>query len=143
MVKVSVPGMITNTASVEAPGLDLVPSNNTSSVNTTVVGVLTLLFPQFANGEIGETENKTRIVLRNNGDILDSGAVIFRNSTGEFSPVPINNLLTEVVAYSLPPWGSVEIQTDGTGDLQTGVIEVISQVGVESALEGTVIFELY
>ena len=102
----------------------------------------TLVFPQFANGEVDGARNKTRIVLRNNGDASDTGRIEFRDSNGSLVEVPVGGLPTSAIDYSLEPWGTLDIETDGTGILQTGIIEVISDRGEGSKIEGTEIFEI-
>jgi len=101
-----------------------------------------LLFPQYVNGESGSVLNRTRIVLRNNSGVSDAGEILFRKADGTSASVPISGESVERVAYSLPPWGSVEFQTDGTGPLAAGVIEVRSERGDYSGVEGTEVFEL-
>ncbi len=117
-------------------------------------GPANLLFTHFANGEIpllagadwevpqGSIPNRTRIILINNSDEADSGVLRFRNAAGNPIQVQVGGIATDTLSYSLGPWSTTEVETDGTGDLQTGTIEVISSRGEESSLEGTEAFEI-
>ena len=123
-------------------------------VEEAAFGLANLLFTQFANGEIpsfaaadwkapqGSIPNRTRIILINNSDQADSGVLRFRDGDGNPIQVQIDGITTDTVSYSLLPWSTTEVETDGTGDLQTGTIEVISSRGEESSLEGTEAFEI-
>ena len=123
-------------------------------VEEATFGLANLLFTQFANGEIetlaaadweapqGSIPNRTRIILINNSDEADSGVVRFRDAAGNPIPVQVGGIATDTLSYSLDPWSTTELETDGTGDLQTGTIEVISSRGEESRLEGTEAFEI-
>ncbi len=101
-----------------------------------------LLFPQYVNGASGLILNRTRVVVRNNSDVSDTGQIVFRNADGASSSLPVSEQMVEKVSYALPAWGSVEFQTDGTGPLTSGVIEVDSQRGAFSGVEGTEVFDL-
>ena len=123
-------------------------------VEKAAFGLANLLFTQFANGEIrafaaadweaqqGSIPNRTRIILINNSDEADSGVLRFRDAAGNPIQVQIDGVAADTVSYSLLPWSTTEVETDGTGDLQTGTIEVISGRGEESSLEGTEAFEI-
>ena len=99
-----------------------------------------LVFPQFISGEIGEVKNSTRIILRNNSDTPDTGKVEFRDNAGNLTEVSVGGIPVSTVPYSLASWAISEIMTDGTGQVTTGVIEVISERGFASVIEGTEIF---
>ncbi len=101
-----------------------------------------LLFPQYVNGVSGLILNRTRVVVRNNSDVSDTGQIVFKNSDGVPSSAPVSGKTVERIPYALPAWGSVEFQTDGTGLLTSGVIEVDSQRGAFSGVEGTEVFDL-
>ena len=101
-----------------------------------------LIFPQYINGEIGEVKNFTRIILRNNSDSTDTGVVEFRDDAGNLTEVSVGGIPVSTVPYFLASWATSEIMTDGTGQVTTGVIEVISERGFASAIEGTEIFNI-
>lgn len=106
------------------------------------------VFVQFLSGEALGVVNKARIVLRNNRPISSSGFVLFKNPAGGPLQVPIGGEESDRVDFSLPPWGSLEIETDGTGELVTGVAEVHLSEGnlpagmSDSTFEATEIFDL-
>ena len=111
-----------------------------------------LIFPQFVNGETpapaGMAQgltilNKTRIILRNNGDQIDTGRVQYRDAAGNLAQIPIAGQQADTINYVLDPWSTLEIRTDGTGELKSGVVEVISDLGELSKLEGTEVFQLF
>ena len=114
----------------------------------TVVDEPSHVFVQFLSGEALGVSNKARIVLRNNRAITSSGFVLFKNPAGGPLQVLIGGELLEQVDFSLPPWGSLEIETDGTGELVTGVAEVLLSDGnppasmSESTFEATEILDL-
>ena len=100
-----------------------------------------LTFAQFVSGEALGTANTTRVILRNNGSIPDSGQIRFRGSHGGEQTVLVGGSEVEQIEYSVDPWGSFELKTDGTdADLKSGVIEVVSELGKASAIEGTEVF---
>ncbi len=103
---------------------------------------LNLAFPQFANGEAGGVRNRSRIILRNNGERLETGKVTFLDSRGNMNMIPVDGEMVGFVDYSIEPWGVFEILTDGTGPLKFGPIEVVSDQGLLSTLDGTLVFEL-
>lgn len=117
-------------------------------------GSLVLVFPQFVNGQTGADLNKSRIILRNNNDLPAIGTIRFRASQtgGPSQPtsVPIDGRMVESVNYELEPWGTIDIETDGTGALFTGVAEVFAADNSspldshlsDSDLEGTEVFSL-
>lgn len=130
-------GELTNTASVESGRPDPLLSNNSASASVAILGP-TLLFPQYVNGE----SNKTRIVLRNNGSEADEGSVRFLDASGHPVDIVIGGTSASEFAYSLVPWGAIEVETDGSGPLQAGPLLVYSNRALESHLEGAVIFEI-
>lgn len=98
----------------------------------------TLVFPQFANGQ----GNSTRIILRNNDNAVDSGVIRFRDGAGNPIDVPIGGDSSSTLAYDLQPFATLDVTTAGTGPLIDGSIEVSSDRGLDSLLEGSIIFEL-
>jgi len=121
--------------------VDVTVKNQSGAADESV----TLIFPQFANGLAGIPlrPNRTRLVLRNNSGALGTGIIQFRNDAGAVVPMPVNNQSLPFIPYVVDPWGTYDVQTDGTGNnLVTGAIEVIAQTGVSSALRGTALFDI-
>lgn len=87
------------------------------------------LFPQYADG----AGNRTRIILRNNSPLPDAGRVLFRRGDGT---------IRQEVPYSVDPWDVLDVETSGAGQLVSGVVEVISDLGPDSRLEGSEVFQL-
>ena len=103
---------------------------------------VSLIFPQFANGELVAGEpNRTRIILRNNSSQVSTGRLLFQGASGNLTTVPVSGNMVDHLDYSLEPWGSMDIETDGTGEFQTGVIVVVDDPG-SSGVVGTEIFEI-
>lgn len=102
-----------------------------------------LFFAQFVNGEAVGQLNRSRIILRNNQASSLSGTIRFRDEDGQLKAVPIGGVLRETYDFTLPAWGSLDIETDGTGELFVGSAEVALSAGVSNSdLEGTEIFSL-
>ena len=114
-----------------------------TGVSTTpAVRFPTLVFPQYANGETGGIRNRTRVVMRNNAAWEETGQIRFRDNSGNPAEVPIGGKKSSTLDFSIPPWGTLDLATEGTGTLQTGAVEVISDHGVLSRLEATEIFDI-
>ena len=101
-----------------------------------------LIFPQYADGQNGGAANRTRIILRNTRDQAETGQIRFFDPSGNPATVNIGGTPTNTENYNLAPWGTVEVETDGTGPLKSGPIEVISDQGEESGIVATEIFDL-
>lgn len=101
-------------------------------------GEVTLAFPQFVSG----AGNNTRIILRNNGEVADSGEILFRDQEGNPATVFIEGMNRTSLSFSLPPYGVLDVVTSGDGVLQAGSVAVVSDRGSASALEGTLVFTL-
>jgi len=101
----------------------------------------TLVFPQYANGLTGDTRNRSRIILRNEGSAQTSGSLRFLDGTGAPNPIWIGGETKSEAPYSIPAGGTFQLLTDGTGALRFGPLEVRSDV-VDSEIRGTEIFDL-
>jgi formylglycine-generating enzyme required for sulfatase activity len=101
-----------------------------------------LTFAQWVNGQAGGKANRTRIVLRNNSSKTEKGTINFLNPAGIPAVVGAAGNSDDHFGFQIPPWGTYELETNGQGGLQTGVIEVYSDWDVQSLLEGTEIFDL-
>ena len=111
------------------------------SISQTGQQMADLIFPQFVNGEINGVLNATRVILRNNGTETASGQIRFRESSSLFAAVPVNGQLTDTIDFLIASQGTFDIETDGTGTLQTGVVEVFVD-GETDSVEGTEIFSI-
>ena len=100
------------------------------------------IFPQYVNGQLGTSRNRTRVILRNPVDRRDTGSVQFLDARGNPASITVNGSLTDRVNYAGSPWGTAEFETDGTGPLLNGSIEISSDRDEDSGLKGTVIFEV-
>ena len=100
-----------------------------------------LIFSQFVNGGAGGP-NTTRIILRSHHPVAVAGRVLFRSGKGALIQVPQGGKLVDTIEFNIAPWATLEIETDGTGDLVSGVIEVYIDDADASALEGTEVFSL-
>jgi predicted outer membrane repeat protein len=86
-------------------------------------------FPQYVDGQ----GNQTRVVLKNNSSESDGGAINFMDNTGQ---------IVDSVGFDLGPWSSLDVETDGSGQLTSGVIQVESERGASSSIEGTQVFQV-
>ncbi|RPI25866.1 MAG: hypothetical protein EHM61_13250 [Acidobacteria bacterium] len=100
------------------------------------------VFPQYANGTTGGQPNRTRIILRNGSSRQDGGQIRFSDGQGKAVQVPIGGQLVSSIDFSVPGWGTYELLTDGTGLLQSGIVEVTSNRGVFSAIQAAEAFQL-
>ncbi len=60
----------------------------------------TVVFPQYASGLSGDTRNRTRLILRNDGTAATSGSVRFLDSNGASNPLAIGGETKSEVPYS-------------------------------------------
>ncbi len=108
----------------------------------------TAIFPQYINGQLGNTPNSTRVIARNNGTQTDSGSINFQDGDGNPQAVPVGISGTAPsgaatsVAFNIPPGGVFDVETAGTGDLLSGSIEIVSNLGATSKLEATEAFSV-
>jgi hypothetical protein len=56
--------------------------------------------------------------------------------------VSIEGQPTTQIDYDLAPWSSLDFETDGSGDLVSGTIEVFSARGTESLIDGVESFDV-
>lgn len=102
-----------------------------------------LAFPQFVTGEHGGIRNRTRVVLRNNGDQPSEGHLLFQDPSGATLDVSTPGIDGGRLDFLLPPWGSLNLQTSGQGSLKSGSIEVRTDGAGTNQLDGAVAFELF
>ncbi|HSR49373.1 MAG TPA: PA domain-containing protein [Acidobacteriota bacterium] len=96
-------------------------------------------FAHWLSGGSDESGSNTRIVLHNPLDQDEFGEVLFRNAAGGPVVVPIDDQLFSTLDFHIPARGTLEIETDGTGPLLSGSLEVRSRLGPASKLEGTAV----
>ncbi len=101
-----------------------------------------LVFPQFVNGEAAGVANRTRIILRNNCATADRGVIRFRDRGGNPVAVPLAGSSLSEREFEIGAWGVFDQETGGTGPLVSGSIEVQSNRGAESCLEGSVAYDI-
>ncbi len=125
----------------EARSGSITVDNQMLAISQTGQQMADLIFPQFLNGEINGVLNATRVILSNGGAEVASGQIRFRESSSLFAAVPVNGQMTDTVEFAIEPRGTFEIETDGTGTLQTGVVEVFVE-GATDSVQGTEIFSV-
>jgi len=108
-----------------------------SAANQPAAGQNFLVFPQIANGAVGQGSFYTIVILINQTNAPVFAQVRFFRSNGSAFPV---TLITEgsgsLFAVTVNPGGSVYLQTDGTGPLAAGY----AQVDASGPLGGTAMF---
>jgi photosystem II stability/assembly factor-like uncharacterized protein len=102
----------------------------------------TAVFPWFLNGKSGASQNRTRIILRNNSDQAATGIILFKDGNGNPIQLSIEGGLLSQSEFSLNPFGVLDLETDGTGELQTGVIEIVQESGNPQKLKVTLVFSI-
>jgi len=105
-----------------------------------------LIFPQFASGEDGGHPNRTRVILMNGGDKAFEGRLRFVGPDGDPTAVPVAETPVEEIPVDLPPWGSLDLSTDGTGPLVNGAIRLeapsLTPSRAGSAVRGVVVYDI-
>jgi hypothetical protein len=81
-------------------------------------------------------------VLRNTDDDTNLvGFIRFRPSVGPLT-VPVGGNNVNRIDFDINPFGVFEVSTDGDGEFQVGVVEVVVTSGDDSRAEGTLVFFL-
>lgn len=101
-----------------------------------------LLFPQWVNGTVAGYDNSSRVILRNNGGENAAGSILFLDAAGEPVQVPVNGNSVSSLDFSLAPFETLDVATDGDGTFANGTIRVVPSAGDPSKLRGTEIFNL-
>ena len=101
-----------------------------------------LVFPQYVSGQTGEVRNRTRVILRNAGSLGQQGSITFRDAAGAAQVVSIGGSPVESYLFTMAPWGTLDIVTDGQGGLLSGSVEVTSSLAGWGQLEGAEVFEV-
>ena len=100
-----------------------------------------VLFAQWVNGTFNGQDNSVRVILRNRRNESDTGTISFLNGNGDLvSPTGGGGI--QPIPYEVPALGTFEFETAGSGTFQSGVVEIRSDLGDNSNLLGTEIFEL-
>ena len=97
---------------------------------------------QYVDGEAGAFQNRSRLILENGGEEEMTGSVIFRLPDGNPAPAGGVAFPPEPVGFTLPPQGSFEFSTGGTGDLSAGPAEVRLDSMQSRGLQVTLIYQL-
>jgi hypothetical protein len=98
-------------------------------------------FPQFVNGGPGGP-NRSRIVLRNNSNLPVSGQVLFTHPDGSPAQIPLGGVSDDTHPFSLGGWGTLDVETEGTGSLSSGVARVVTETGDGSQMVATEVFSI-
>ena len=101
-----------------------------------------LIFPHYVTGEVAGVANRTRIVLKNSASQEDTGSIRFQDASGAPVVVSIGGQSGSSIPYSIPAWGTLDLETSGTGPIQSGSVLVVSNRGLSSGLEGTEVFDV-
>ena len=118
------------------------------TVSPTAPESTSLIFPQFVNGGDARGSakpNSSRIILRNNSSQEAVVGIHFRTGSGAPQAIPIVGVPgpRSDLQRSIPPFGLTEVETDGSGTLRVGVVEVGTLIGEPDKLEGTLVFSLF
>jgi hypothetical protein len=101
-----------------------------------------LVFPQYVSGQTGAVQNRTRVILRNAGSLGQEGSITFRDAAGAAQVVSIGGSPMESYLFTIAPWGTLDIVTDGQGGLLSGPVEVTSSLAGWGQLEGAEVFDV-
>lgn len=94
----------------------------------------TLIFPQYVDGEFGGFANRTRLILLNLSAEEDNPVVVsFLDGTGQ---------VIESATHTVPARGLLDLSSSGTGPFASGPLTVESELGEESQLRGSAVYEL-
>lgn len=106
------------------------------------VSAAELVFPQFVNGQVDDGPlNRSRLTLMNQSRTAVSGEIRFYNPDGDAAEVPVNGVVRNTISFTIPALGTFEMQTDGTGDLARGTIQVtVAPAG--ASVTGVLIYEV-
>ncbi len=101
-----------------------------------------LLFPQFVNGTVeGGLPNRSRLTLMNQSQAAVSGEIRFFAPDSTALTVPIGGTDLSSASFEIPPLGTFELQTDGTGALLNGTV-VVSFAPPGASLTGILVYEV-
>lgn len=99
----------------------------------------TLTFPHTVNGQDGNQIVKTTAILLNNSETNANGRVFLRQRDGSPMSVRTNQGTGSFFDFSLLPGETFRLETDGSGPLLIGWIEVVSDI----QLSGSGAFALF
>ena len=93
-----------------------------------------LIFPQYVDGEYGGFTNRTRLILLNLAATTDNPVVVrFLDGMGQ---------VVDSQTHTVPARGLIDLTSSGGGPLQVGPLTVESELGEDSLLRGSVVYEL-
>ena len=104
---------------------------------STLLCAQTLIFPQIADGGGIRSE----IILTNPASTEDSGTIAFKNGNGDALSVMVDGMPQSSINYLVAAGGVFKLETDGTGDTQTGYATVVSD-NQNSQITGTIIYNI-
>ena len=104
---------------------------------STLLFAQTLIFPQLADGGGIRSE----IILTNPATTEDSGIIAFRDGSGDALSVMVDGMPQSSISYLVAAGGVFTLETDGTGDTQTGYATVVSD-NQNSQITGTIIYSI-
>ena len=94
----------------------------------------TLIFPQYVDGEYAGFTNRTRLILLNLAAMTDNPVVInFLDGMGQ---------VVDSQTHTVPARGHLDLWSSGEGPLKVGPLTVESELGEDSQLRGSVVYEL-
>ena len=94
----------------------------------------TLVFPQYVDGEYAGFTNRTRLILLNLAAMNDNPVVInYLDGRGQ---------VVDSQTHTVPARGHLDLWSSGEGPLKVGPLTVESELGENSQLRGSVVYEL-
>ncbi len=97
-------------------------------------GSSNLIFPHYVDGEFGGFTNRSRLILLNLSATTDDPVVIsFLDGMGG---------IIESQAHSVPARGHLDLWSSGAGSLKVGPLTVVSELGEDSLLRGSLVYEI-
>ena len=96
-------------------------------------GNFLLTFPHTANGSAGGLKIRSSVTLINNAGVAAAGTIFLRKSDGTDLIVTTDQGTGSSFQFNLGPGEVFRIETDGSGDLETGWVEVVSDIPVSGS----------
>jgi hypothetical protein len=95
---------------------------------------VTLVFPQFIAGSSNGSAYRTKIILANSGYFTVKGNINFKGSDGNPLPISIGSSYAASQAFSIPPLGTLFLDTAAQGSLAVGYVTVQADHGIGGAV---------
>ena len=97
-------------------------------------GSSTLIFPHYVDGIYGGFANRTRLILLNLAATTDNPVIVrFLDGRGQ---------VVGSQTHTVPARGVIDLSSSGEGPLKVGPLTVESELGEDSQLRGSVVYEL-